>query len=103
MFVPKWFRSDRDLEVGNLVYFQKDPDTAFETKWVIGIIDKVERSRDGLVRIVTVKYFNGLDKTPQFTKRTVRKLVKLWSVEDISLADDIAEMTRKFGSCQSQY
>ena len=50
--------------------------------------------------MVLVKYFNGMENTPQFTKRTVRKLVKLWSVDDISLADDIAEMTRKFGAIQ---
>ena len=97
MYTPKWFKSDKDLEVGNLVYFKKDPDTEFDTKWVIGIIDEIERSRDGVVRIVVVKYFNGTDKTPQFTKRTIRKLVKLWSVEDVSLMDDIAEMNRKFG------
>ena len=97
MFAPKWFKTDRDLELGNLVYFQKDPDNTFDTKWVIGKVDEIERGRDGVIRIVTVKYFNGQDKTPQFTKRTVRKLVKLWSIDDISLVDDIAEMTRKFG------
>ena len=97
MFIPKWFKTDKDLEVGNLVYFKKDPDTAFDTKWVIGVIDDVTRGRDGLIRMVRVKYFNGLNNTPQFTDRTIRKLVKLWSVDDISLADDIAEMTRKFG------
>ena len=100
MFAPKWFRTDKDLELGNLVYFQKDPDTTFDTKWVVGKVDEIERSRDGIIRMVTVKYFNGQDKTPQYTKRTVRKLVKLWSVDDISLAEDIAEMTRKFGEIQ---
>ena len=59
MYTPKWFKSDKDLEKGNLVYFKKDPDTEFDTKWVIGIIDEIERSRDGVVRIVVVKYFNG--------------------------------------------
>ena len=26
MYTPKWFKSDKDLEVGNLVYFKKDSD-----------------------------------------------------------------------------
>ena len=48
--------------------------------------------------MVKVKYFNGHHKTPEYTLRTIRKLVKLWDIDDTSLADDLAEMHRKFGA-----
>ena len=57
----------------------------------------MEHGRDNIIRMVKVKYFNGHDKTPEFTLRTVRKLVKLWDIDDVSLADDLAEMQKKFG------
>ena len=61
------------------------------------MVEEVEHGRDNIIRMVKVKYFNGHDKTPEFTLRTVRKLVKLWDIDDVSLADDLAEMQRKFG------
>ena len=96
MFTPKWFRSDKELKAGDLVYFRKS-ESALDGKWVVGMVDSVERSRDNIIRMVTIKYFNGLSTTPQFTLRTVRQLVKLWDIDDIHLADDLAEMQRKFG------
>ena len=66
-------------------------------KWVIGMVDDIERGRDNIIRMVTVKYYNGHQKTPEFTLRTIRKLVKLWDIDETSLADDLAEMHRKFG------
>ena len=40
-----------------------------------------------------VKYFNGMNKT----LRTIRKLVKLWDIDDLHLDEDLAELQRKFG------
>jgi hypothetical protein len=47
--------------------------------------------------MVTVKYYNGLNPNPELTLRTFRKLVKLWDIDDVHLADDDAEIQRKFG------
>ena len=84
------------VESGDLVFFRKS-ESSLDGKWVVGMIDEVERGRDSVIRMVTVKYFNGTNPVPEYTLRTVRKLVKLWDVQDIHLADDIAEMERKFG------
>ena len=96
LYTPKWFKSSQELKPGDLVFFRKS-ESALDGKWVVGMVDQVEWGRDGTIRMVTVKYFNGLNPNPEFTLRTVRKLVKLWDVDDVHLADDYAEMQRKFG------
>ena len=66
MYTPKWYKSDKELKPGDLVYFRKT-ESALDGKWVIGLVDTVERSKDKIIRMVTEKYFNGTNKTPQFT------------------------------------
>ena len=78
------------------MYFRKT-ESALAGKWVIGKVDEIDRSRDNVIRMVTVKYFNGHNKTPEHTLRTVRKLVKLWNVDEMHLDEDLAELQRKFG------
>ena len=96
MFTPKWFKTDKELKQGDLVYFRKK-ESALDGKWVIGMVNDVEKGRDSIIRMVSVKYFNGVNKTPQFTLRTVRKLVKLWDIDDLHLDEDLAELQKKFG------
>ena len=97
MFTPKWYHTYKELKQGDLVYFRKK-ESELDGKWIIGLVDEVERGRDNIIRMVKVKYFNGHNKTPEYTLRTIRKLVKLWDIDDTSLADDLAEMHRKFGA-----
>ena len=87
MFQQKWFNSDKELKKGDLVFFRKK-ESKLEGRWIIGIIDTLERGRDGLIRMVWVKYQNNREKHSQLTSRTVRQLVKLWSIEDQHIADD---------------
>lgn len=96
MFQQKWFKSDKELKEGDLVYFRKR-DSKLDDKWIVGAIDTLERGRDGLIRMVQVKYKNAGENHLQVTTRTVRQLVKLWSIDDHHLAEDLAEMERKFG------
>ena len=96
MFTPKWFKTDKELKQGDLVYFRKK-ESALDGKWVIGIVEDIERGRDNIIRMVSIKYFNGMKKTPQITLRTVRKLVKLWDIDDLHLEEDLAELQKKFG------
>ena len=67
MFKQKWFNSDRELKEGDLVYFRKK-ESKLDGKWIIGIIDSVERGRDGLIRMVDVKYQNYGESHPQITQ-----------------------------------
>ena len=69
------------------------------SNWKIGEVDQVIVGRDGLIRRAVIKYYNGDEKTsvyrpltPQFTDRAVRSLVKLWSMDEACLFDDLAEL-----------
>ena len=102
MFQQKWFNSDKELKEGDLVYFRKK-ESKLDGKWIIGMIQSVERGRDGLIRMVDVKYQNHAESHPQITSRTVRQLVKLWSIEEQHIADDMAELDRKFGKTRTRF
>merc|ERR1711888_299073 len=80
LFQPKWYQSDKDLQEGDLVYFQKK-DGKLENKWVIGKVEQVVRSeRDKKIRRVIVRYQNEKENFGRMTDRSVRKLVKLFSI-----------------------
>ena len=91
---PKWFRSDRDLDKGDLVYFKKR-ESQLDGKWIVGIVDEVKRGRDGKIREVNVRYHNYGENQSRITSRTVRQLVKLWSLEDQHLVDDLEELGKR--------
>ena len=108
MFKPKWFKTDRDLLEGDLVYFVKR-DGALDNKWTIGMVESVDRGRDGIIRKATIKYCNSSEQKlslrkgdrqddstfPRYTERAVRKLVKIFSLEETSLAEDLAELDKR--------
>ena len=101
---PKWFKVDRDLKEQDIVHFQKS-ESALGSPWTIGEVDQVIAGRDGLIRRAIIKYFNASENDPehgiyhpQFTDRSVRKLIRLWSVDECSLFDDLAELQKKHGA-----
>ena len=103
MFRPKWFNSDKDLEVGDLVYFQKS-ESKLDQAWTLGRVEQVVRSeRDNLIRKVVVKYQNSGEQHPQFTDRHVRKLIKLFNVDEHQVQEDLAELQRKIDALGQRY
>ena len=94
LFRPKWFKNESDLKIGDLVYFQKS-DSELGGSWMLGMIAEIERSRDGLIRKVTLKYRNATESQDRTTDRSVRKLCKLWSEDDWNLQDDLAELATR--------
>ena len=56
-FKPKWYKSDTDLNVGDLVGFIKEK-SKLSNDYTMGMVEHVSIGRDGLIRRVTVKYFN---------------------------------------------
>ena len=91
LFRPKWFKDDSDLKIGDIVYFQKS-ESELGSNWILGMIADIDRSRDGLIRKVTVKYRNASESQDRETDRSVRKLCKLWSEDNWNLQDDLAEL-----------
>ena len=104
MVRPKWFRSERDLVTGDLVYFMKR-DGDLSGKWTIGMVDSVSKGADGIIREVMIKYCNASEQNlgrgeqsgtlPRYTERSVRKLVKIFSLEDVNLGEDLAELSKR--------
>ena len=60
LFRPKWFKNETDLNVGDLVYFQKS-ESELGSSWMLGMISAVDRSRDEVIRKVEIKYRNTLE------------------------------------------
>ena len=71
---PKWFVSDRDIRVGDVVLFTKS-DKEFEKIYQYGIVLATFEGKDGLTRVVEVQYQNSNETVKRTTKRCVRELV----------------------------
>ena len=111
---PKWFQTDEDLMVGDVVYFQRRDRAVGEPKWTLGIVEELEKGKDGIARKATIKYCNSseqrlslvkdnknADRTlARYTERAVRKLIKLFSVEELSLTEDLARLDKNYGTGQ---
>ena len=96
MFRPKWFNSDEDLNVEDLVYFKKDADNDHDNNWSLGKIDQVIRSKnDQKIRRVIIKYRNSGENFDRTTDRSVRKLVKIFSIDEFQVQDDLKELERR--------
>ena len=66
---PKWFNSDVDMKIGDVVLFTKQESV------LSNMVDEVERSRDNRIRRVKVRYQNSSENCQRFMTRSVRSLV----------------------------
>ena len=62
MLQPKWFRSDMDLKVGDVILFLKS-DKEFDKQYQYGIITDLKLSRDYKIRRIEIEYQNNTEKT----------------------------------------
>ena len=63
---PKWFRSDRDVKISDVVLFTKNEGSVVNT-YQYGMVYERELSRDELIRKVVIKYRNGNENIDRFT------------------------------------
>ena len=91
---PKWFKTDRDIQVGDVVLFTKS-DKEFEKLYHYGIIVTTFESKDGLVRVVEVQYQNSNEKVKRTTKRCVRELVVIHPVNDLGIQAELDEFAEQ--------
>ena len=89
MHQPKWFQSDRDIKVGDVVLFLKN-EANIKSTYQYGIIHDTVKSTDGKIRKVYVKYRNASEKTDRFTYRAVRRLILIHPVDELSLAEELS-------------
>ena len=97
---PKWFKTDKHLKIGDIVWFEKEPEK-MSTVWIMGRVDQVFRGDDGLIREVTVSYRNHKENFQRLTNRAVRSLVKLFSIDEGCVQEDLAELQKRINKISS--
>ena len=102
---PKWFKSDRDTEVGDVVFFRKR-EGKLDGPWQLGIVEETTSSRDGKIRRVEIRYYNESESnddctktTPRFTDRSVRAIIKLFNIDEGTWKDDMKQVARIAKTC----
>ena len=88
---PKWFKESPELKPEDVVYFQKS-ESDLSSKWTVGQIDSIIRSKDGVVRRALVRYHNSGETNARLSDRAVRSLVRIFNVEDNYFIRDMAEV-----------
>ena len=88
---PKWFKESHELKPEDVVYFQKR-ESDLSSKWTVGQVDSITRSKDGSVRRANVRYFNSGENIARFTDRAVRSLCRIFNVEDNYFVRDMAQV-----------
>ena len=90
---PKWFKSDM-VKLEDVVFFRKR-EGKLDGDWTLGMVDDIVKSEDGVVRRVSVRYQNSGEAHHRTTDRSVRKIVRLFNVEDGSWRQDMDSVQRK--------
>jgi len=93
MTQSKWFDHQRNLQVGDVVLFNK-VDSKLSRSYTYGIISSVEVGDDDKVRCVIVKYRNENEKVLRETRRSVRNLVLIHSVDDCDIMKDLGDIAK---------
>ena len=81
----KWKKGDPDVQKGDIVIFLKDKSMIGGGVWRIGEIDEVEKSRDGVIRVVSIRYRIPAEKVNRYTRRSVRSIAVLWREAELDL------------------
>lgn len=93
----KWLKSDRPLQVGDIVIFLKtgEEQVLGEPIWRIGRIQEVEESeKDFQVRTVVVEYKNKQEMKFRTTRRSVRKVAVLHREDELELVQELNAAAR---------
>ena len=88
---PKWFSSDSDVKIGDVVLFLKK-EREFAGNYQYGIVKDVEVSRDQKIRKVLVEYVNSNETVRRETRRSVRELVVIHPVDELGIVRELGEI-----------
>ena len=88
----KWFRSDRDIKICDVVLFTKK-EGSISSIYQYGMVHEIEPSRDGLIQRVVVKYRNHNESVDRFTTRAVRELVLIHPIDEVHLMEELGKMS----------
>ena len=88
MHHPKWFNSDTDPKVGDVVLFLKS-EKEFEQVYQYGIITGRKISRDGKIRELEIEYQNHSETTKRRVPRGTREVVVIHPFQELGLVREL--------------
>jgi len=90
----KWYNSDRNLQIGDIVLFTKN-DSVLQTTYTYGRIMDVEYGKDGLVRKVRVRYHNANEESSRETYRSARSLILIHAIDESDVLEELGKMAKR--------
>ena len=90
---PKWFKTEHDLIVGDVILFTKDKCNS--PTYHYGIVKSIQPGKDGLVRKAVIRYRNSNETVDRETNRAVRSLVIIHKIDEINIMQDLYQMSCK--------
>ena len=94
---PKWHRSDKNMNVGDVVLFLKS-EKEFNMQYQYGIVSAVHESKDGHIRKVDIEYKNHNEGVKRITQRSVRVLIIVYPVNELDIYEKLDEMFDNYSS-----
>ena len=94
LYQPKWWKQESHLKEGDIVMFQKR-ESELDESWSLGTVDQLVQSRDGLARRAILRYQNPQENFHRVSDRHIRSVVKIWSVDDQNVDEDLAALQRR--------
>ena len=88
MLQPKWFRSDMDPKVDDVILFLKS-DKEFDKQYQYGIITDLKLNRDYKIRRIEIEYQNHTEKTKRRTLRGTRDVVVVHPADELGLVREL--------------
>ena len=86
----KWHSSSEEFVMEDDIVLFKKTESELSTEWVLGKVEQVRESRDGLVRECVILYKSTGETDRMITvERPSREVVKLFNVEDSGLFEDM--------------
>ena len=89
---PKWFKSDQNLKVGDVVLFRK-MEGAIAGHYKYGAVEEVRVGTDGRIRAVVLRYRNPTEGVERTTVRAVRTLVVIHRVDELDVMEELGKAT----------
>ena len=74
--------------------FQKR-ESELDVAWTLGTVDQLVQGRDGMSRRAIVRYQNFKEDFHRLSDRGIRSLLKVWSVDDQNVDEDLAALQRR--------
>ena len=89
---PKWFRTDYDLQKGDVVLFLKE-EGSLVGSYQYGMVESVETDKDEKIRTVNVRYQNHNESHQRTTRRAVRELVMIHPADELNIMEELGEIS----------